>query len=86
MSLDREREADRRWSGVSAADELLARATIPDFVYTHRWRVGDLLLWDWRRDTLRRYAGHSIAAYALAFSREAVDRVAERVIRLTPAN
>lgn len=32
--------------------------------------TGDLLLWDWRRDTRRRYAGHSIAAYALAFSRD----------------
>jgi alpha-ketoglutarate-dependent 2,4-dichlorophenoxyacetate dioxygenase len=27
-------------------DALLARATVPDHVYTHRWRVGDLLLWD----------------------------------------
>ena len=27
-------------------DEMVARATVPDHVYTHRWRVGDLLLWD----------------------------------------
>ena len=27
-------------------DDLLARATVPNHVYVHRWRVGDLLLWD----------------------------------------
>lgn len=27
-------------------DDLLARATVPENVYIHRWQVGDLLLWD----------------------------------------
>ena len=27
-------------------DELLAHATQPRFVYVHRWRVGDLVMWD----------------------------------------
>jgi alpha-ketoglutarate-dependent 2,4-dichlorophenoxyacetate dioxygenase len=27
-------------------EELIAFATRPDFVYQHRWRVGDLVLWD----------------------------------------
>jgi taurine dioxygenase len=27
-------------------DELRAHATQPQFVYAHRWRVGDLVLWD----------------------------------------
>ncbi len=27
-------------------DELLAHATQRQFVYTHRWRVGDLVMWD----------------------------------------
>ena len=26
--------------------DLLARATSPGLVYTHRWRVGDLVMWD----------------------------------------
>src|SRR4030095_2862476 len=26
--------------------ELLARATRPELVYTHRWRAGDLVMWD----------------------------------------
>jgi alpha-ketoglutarate-dependent 2,4-dichlorophenoxyacetate dioxygenase len=26
--------------------DLLARATAPGLVYTHRWRVGDLVMWD----------------------------------------
>jgi taurine dioxygenase len=27
-------------------DQLRAHATEPRFVYAHRWRVGDLVLWD----------------------------------------
>jgi alpha-ketoglutarate-dependent taurine dioxygenase len=27
-------------------DDLLERATGPDRVYTHRWRVGDMVIWD----------------------------------------
>lgn len=34
-------------------DALLAHATQPQFVYAHRWRVGDLLLWD-NRCTMHR--------------------------------
>jgi taurine dioxygenase len=34
-------------------DELWERATRPEFVYEHRWRVGDLLLWD-NRSTMHR--------------------------------
>jgi taurine dioxygenase len=34
-------------------DELWAYATQPGFCYEHRWRVGDLLLWD-NRSTLHR--------------------------------
>ena len=38
--------------GMSAEDsealvaDLTARATVPDNVYAHRWRAGDLLIWD----------------------------------------
>ena len=55
-------------AGRALIDELLAHATQPRFVHTHRWRVGDLVMWDdrctlhrgteyddlrWRRDMFR---------------------------------
>ena len=54
--------------GVALLDELTAHATQRQFVYSHRWRVGDLVMWDnrctmhrgtdyderrWRRDLRR---------------------------------
>lgn len=32
--------------GRALLDQLLLHATQPEFVYTHRWRVGDLVMWD----------------------------------------
>ena len=32
--------------GAALLAELLAHATQPRFVYTHRWRLGDLVMWD----------------------------------------
>ncbi|MBV9017240.1 MAG: TauD/TfdA family dioxygenase [Alphaproteobacteria bacterium] len=32
--------------GRALLDELLAHATQPQFVYRHRWHVGDLVMWD----------------------------------------
>jgi alpha-ketoglutarate-dependent 2,4-dichlorophenoxyacetate dioxygenase len=32
--------------GRALIDELIAHATQRQFVYTHRWRVGDLVMWD----------------------------------------
>jgi alpha-ketoglutarate-dependent taurine dioxygenase len=32
--------------GCALLDELLAHATQAQFVYTHRWRMGDLIMWD----------------------------------------
>ena len=37
-------------------EELAAHATQERFVYYHRWRVGDVLMWD-ERATLHRGAG-----------------------------
>jgi taurine dioxygenase len=34
-------------------DEIWMHATRPEFVWTHRWRVGDLVLWD-NRCTMHR--------------------------------
>jgi alpha-ketoglutarate-dependent 2,4-dichlorophenoxyacetate dioxygenase len=45
--------------GLSAAearavlDELIGEATRPEFIYRHRWRVGDVLMWD-NRATMHR--------------------------------
>jgi alpha-ketoglutarate-dependent taurine dioxygenase len=32
--------------GRALLDELLAHATQPEFVHAHRWRLGDLVMWD----------------------------------------
>jgi taurine dioxygenase len=40
-------------SGTSLMTRLLAHATQPRFVYTHKWRTGDLVMWD-NRCTLHR--------------------------------
>jgi alpha-ketoglutarate-dependent taurine dioxygenase len=32
--------------GRALLDELLAHATQRQFVYAHRWRLGDLVMWD----------------------------------------
>ena len=39
--------------GRQLIDELIAHATQRQFVYTHRWRVGDLVIWD-NRCTMHR--------------------------------
>ena len=32
--------------GAALLDELNRHATQPEFVYTHRWQIGDLVMWD----------------------------------------
>ncbi len=44
-------------------DDLLARATVPENVYTHRWGVGDLLLWD-NRCMIHRATPWNLTAHA----------------------
>jgi taurine dioxygenase len=41
-------------------DELWAHATRPEFAWTQRWQVGDLIIWDNRCTMHRRdgFAGH----------------------------
>jgi alpha-ketoglutarate-dependent 2,4-dichlorophenoxyacetate dioxygenase len=43
-------------------DDLLERAIRPEYVYSHRWRVGDLVIWD-NRCTLHRGAGYDADKY-----------------------
>ena len=48
------------WSGIDGRrllDDLLARATGPAHVYTHRWRAGDTVVWD-NRCLLHRGTGY----------------------------
>lgn len=45
-------------AGLALLRELLAFATQPRFVYTHRWRAGDLVLWD-NRCTVHRALPHA---------------------------
>jgi taurine dioxygenase len=39
--------------GDALLDELIAYATGPDFTYRHKWREGDILMWD-NRCTMHR--------------------------------
>jgi alpha-ketoglutarate-dependent 2,4-dichlorophenoxyacetate dioxygenase len=42
--------------------ELIEHATQPEFVYRHRWRVGDLVIWD-NRATMHRARRFDDATY-----------------------
>ncbi len=53
--------------------ELQRHATRPEFVYTHRWRPGDLVMWD-NRCLLHR----AVANYAMATHRRVLHRTVVR--------
>ena len=55
--------------GRALLDRLLAHTTRPEFVYTHRWRRGDLVLWD-NRCLLHRAAQN----YEMATQRRVLQR------------
>jgi taurine dioxygenase len=54
-------------------DHLLAHATEPRFVYTHRWQPGDLVFWD-NRCLLHR----AVANYDMGKSRRVLQRLVVR--------
>jgi alpha-ketoglutarate-dependent taurine dioxygenase len=54
--------------GIELFKELIEWSTRPDFVYCHRWEVGDVLIWD------NRTANHSLQPY---------DRRKRRVLQRT---
>lgn len=61
------------WSDAHSQDlfrELVAHATKPDFVYRHRWRPGDVVMWD------NRCTMHAVAPYDAANRRRVMHRVA----------
>ncbi len=53
-------------------DELLEHATQRQFVYTHRWRVGDLVMWDNRCLLHRAVANYEVAKYRRIMHRSVV--------------
>lgn len=59
-------------------DELLEFATQPQFVFQHRWRVGDLVMWD-NRCTMHRGRPYDEAKYRRDMHRTTVSDVANTV-------
>jgi alpha-ketoglutarate-dependent taurine dioxygenase len=60
-------------AGRALLDELLVHATRPEFVYAHRWQVGDLVMWD-NRCLLHR----AVANFALGQHRRVLHRTVVR--------
>jgi alpha-ketoglutarate-dependent taurine dioxygenase len=58
--------------GRALLDELLAHATQRQFVYRHRWHVGDLVMWDNRCLLHRLVVDDSIRRYARVMHRSVV--------------
>jgi alpha-ketoglutarate-dependent 2,4-dichlorophenoxyacetate dioxygenase len=54
--------------------DLIEHATQPKFVYTHEWRVGDLVIWD-NRCTMHRGRPYD-ASYARDLRRATIQDVA----------
>jgi len=61
--------------GRALLDDLIAHATQRQFVYTHRWRVGDLVMWD-NRCTMHRGKEFDDLRYARDMQRATVSDVA----------
>jgi taurine dioxygenase len=59
--------------GASLLEALLAHTTRPEFVYTHRWRKGDLVMWD-NRCLLHR----AVANYEIGKERRILHRTVLR--------
>lgn len=62
------READSE----ALLHDLLAHATQPQFVYTHRWRAGDLVVWDNRCLLHRALANYEMARHRRVLHRTVV--------------
>jgi alpha-ketoglutarate-dependent taurine dioxygenase len=58
--------------GRALLDELLAHTTKPQFVYSHPWRVGDLVIWDNRCLLHRAAANYEIGKHRRVLHRSVV--------------
>jgi alpha-ketoglutarate-dependent 2,4-dichlorophenoxyacetate dioxygenase len=58
--------------GAKFLDELNAFATRPEFVYTHKWRAGDFVIWD-NRCTLHRATPYEIFKYKRDLRRTTIN-------------
>ena len=61
--------------GRALIDELIAHTTQPQFVYTHRWRVDDLVMWD-NRCTMHRGTDFDDLRWRRDFQRATVSDIA----------
>ena len=61
-----------REEGEKFLAELNAFAAQPQFVYTHSWRVGDLVIWD-NRCTLHRATGYDVFRYKRDLRRTTIN-------------
>ena len=58
--------------GRALLDELLEHTTKPPFVYAHRWRIGDLVMWDNRCLLHRAVANYEIGRHRRVLHRSVV--------------
>jgi taurine dioxygenase len=58
--------------GRALLDELLEHTTQPRFVYTHRWRIGDLVMWDNRCLLHRAVANYEMGRHRRVLHRSVV--------------
>jgi len=58
--------------GVQLLDELNAFATQPQFIYTHKWRASDLVIWD-NRCTLHRATAYDVFKYKRDMRRTTIN-------------
>ena len=58
--------------GAGLLETLLAHATQPHFTYAHRWRAGDLIMWDNRCTLHRAVANYEMTKYRRVMHRNVV--------------
>jgi alpha-ketoglutarate-dependent 2,4-dichlorophenoxyacetate dioxygenase len=66
--------------GGQLIDELLAHATRSQFVYRHRWRAGDVVMWD-NRCTMHRGTDYEDTRWARDFQRATISDIANSVVQ-----
>jgi alpha-ketoglutarate-dependent 2,4-dichlorophenoxyacetate dioxygenase len=65
--------------GRALLEELIEFATQPQFVYAHKWRVGDLVIWD-NRCTLHRATPYQSSRYVRDLRRTTIIDVAQPAV------